>query len=478
MSSLGEITSWLRDRLPALLAEHKVPGAAVAVSAGGQVADLAAGVLSKTTGVEATVDSVFQVGSITKVWTATLIMQLADAGKLDIDAPIRDVLPDFRVADEAASAMITTRQLMAHTAGFEGDIFTDTGRGDDCVEKYVATLGEVAQLFPPGEMFSYNNAGFCVLGRIVEVLRGLPYDACLREHLFTPLGLTHVATSADEAILFRAAVGHVQPEPDADPRPAPIWSLVRSSVPAGSMLSMRPRDLLAFAQMHVDGGRAPDGTAVLGPEAARAMRQPQVTLPPLGLMGTSWGLGWEIYDWPGGTVIGHDGGTVGQAAFLRVAPEHNVALALLTNGGNPIAIYTEIYPHVLRELAGIEMPALPKPPEHPRRVPVDRFVGTYASDVGELTVSEDGDGRLWLDQVPKGIIAEIGGRSERRELVHLDGDTFLPVEPQLGIHLPQVFIGDDGTGRALYIHSGRATRRVPAPVPLVQQAEAPLLEAL
>lgn len=345
MSSLGEITNWLRDRLPALLAEHKVPGGAVAVSAGGQVADVAAGVLSKSTGVEATVDSVFQVGSITKVWTATLIMQLADAGKLDIDAPIRDVLPDFRVADEAASALITTRQLMAHTAGFEGDIFTDTGRGDDCVERYVATLGEVAQLFPPGEMFSYNNAGFCVLGRIVEVLREQPYDACLREHLFTPLGLTHVATSADEAILFRAAVGHVQPEPDADPQPAPIWSLVRSSVPAGSMLSMRPRDLLAFAQMHIDGGRAADGTTVLGPEAARAMRQPQVTLPPLGLMGTSWGLGWEIYDWPGGTVIGHDGGTVGQAAFLRVAPERDVAIALLTNGGNPIAIYTEIYPH-------------------------------------------------------------------------------------------------------------------------------------
>jgi CubicO group peptidase (beta-lactamase class C family) len=409
---------------------------------------------------------VFQIGSITKVWTATLIMQLADEGRLDIDAPVRDVLPDFRVADEVASTAITARQLMAHTAGFEGDIFTDTGRGDNCVQKYVGTLGEVAQLFPPGEMFSYNNAGFCVLGHVVEVLRGKPYDACLREHLFAPLGLTHAATSADEAILFRAAVGHIQPEPDADPQPAPVWSLVRSSAPAGSMLAMRPRDLLAFAQMHIDDGRTPDGTALLSPKSAHAMRQPQVTLPPLGLMGTAWGLGWELYDWPGGTVLGHDGGTVGQAAFLRVAPDQNVALALLTNGGNPIALYTEIYGHALRELAGIDMPALPTPPAEPERVAVDRYLGTYSSDVGELTVSQDGSGRLWLDQVPKGILAEIGGRAERTELIHLDGETFLPVQPRLGIHLPQVFIGDDGTGRALYIHSGRATRRAPAHQPL------------
>ncbi|AVT38364.1 serine hydrolase [Plantactinospora sp. BB1] len=465
MSSLNEVAGWLRDRLPALLAEHRVPGAALAVSAGGQVVEVAEGVLSKATGVTATTDSVFQVGSITKVWTATLVMQLVDEGRLDIDAPVRDVLPDFRVADEAASAAITVRHLLVHTAGFEGDIFTDTGRGDDCVRRYVDTLGEVAQLFPPGEMFSYNNAGFCVLGRVVEVLRGKPYDVCLREHLFAPLGLTHAATGADEAILFRAAVGHIQPDPDADPEPAPIWSLARSSAPAGSMLAMRPRDLLGFAQLHIDGGRAPDGTAVLAPHSADAMRQPQVTLPPLGLMGDAWGLGWEIYHWPGGTVLGHDGGTVGQAAFLRVVPDRNVAIALLTNGGNPIALYTEIYGHVLRELAGIEMPALPTPPSTPRRVPVDRCLGTYTSDVAELTVSQDDAGRLWLDQVPKGVLAEIGGQPERTELVHLDAETFLPVRPRLGIHLPQVFLGDDGTGRALYIHSGRATRRAGVPTP-------------
>src|SRR5215831_18940708 len=107
MSDLNEINNWLQERLPALLAEHKVPGAAVGVWADGQVIEVAAGVLNKATGVEATVDSLFQVGSITKVWTTTLLMQLADEGALDLDAPVRRYLPDFGLADESAAAAIT-----------------------------------------------------------------------------------------------------------------------------------------------------------------------------------------------------------------------------------------------------------------------------------------------------------------------------------------------------------------------------------
>ena len=365
MSDLNEINNWLQERLPDLLAEYKVPGAAVGVWADGQVIEVAAGVLNKATGVEATVDSLFQVGSITKVWTTTLLMQLVDEGALDLDAPVRRYLPDFGLVDESAAAAITVRQLMCHTAGFEGDLFTDTGKGDDCVEKYVATLSETTQLFPPGEMFSYNNAGFCVLGRIVEVLRGKPFDACMREHLFTPLGLTHAANGADEAIMYRAALGHIQLEPDGDPQPAPVWCLVRSNAPAGAALAMRPRDLLAFAQMHVNGGTAADGTRVLSEAGTQAMQEAQVKLPKLGMMGDSWGLGWELFDWDGGPVIGHDGGTIGQGAFLRVVPGRNVAVTLLTNGGNPFGPYLEIFGRVLRELAGVEMPEMPKPPAEP-----------------------------------------------------------------------------------------------------------------
>jgi CubicO group peptidase (beta-lactamase class C family) len=460
MPHLDDISGWITERLPALLAEHKVPGAAIAVYAGGEVFDFASGVLSHATGVEATADSVFQVGSITKTWTATLVMQLADEGLLDLDAAVAAYLPDFDLADSEAARAMTVRQLLCHQAGFEGDVFTDTGWNDDCVEKYVATLKTYPQLFPPGEMFSYNNAGYCVLGRIVEVLRGKPFDQALREHLFAPLGLSHAATDANSAILFRAAVGHLpNPEADGPPVPAPMWSLVKSNGPAGAMLAMRPRDLLAFARMHLSNGKADDGTQVLSEASALAMRDKQVTLPPLGLMGTHWGLGWELFDWPDGLVFGHDGGTVGQSAFLRIVPGRDVAIALLTNGGNPIAVYFEVFRHLLRELADIDLPATPVPPASPQRFDATRYLGSYANSMGKTEITQDEDGRVWMTDTPLGELAELIGEVEQTELVHLQGDTLIPATPKYGIYLPQVFIGDDGSGRSLYIHSGRATRR-------------------
>jgi CubicO group peptidase (beta-lactamase class C family) len=461
MSKLPELAAWLETRLPALLAEHKVPGAAVAVYAGGEIVDHAAGVLNKATGVEADADSLFQIGSVTKVWTTTLAMQLVDDGVLDLDQPVRRYLPEFVLGDEDAAARITVRQLMCHTAGFEGDIFTDTGRGEDRIEKYVATLGDVPQLFAPGEMFSYNNAAFCVLGRLVEVLRGKTYDECLQDHLFTPLGLTHAAQSPYEAIRFRAALGHLTSSPGADPEPAGIWALTPSNAPAGSMLAMRPRDLVTFAAMHLRDGEALDGTRVLSAESARAMRERLVELPDLGLFGDAWGLGWSLFDAPGGPVVGHDGGTIGQSAFLRAAPEHGVAVALLTNGGDTIALYTEVVGHLLRELTGIELRVPPVPDPAAPRVDASRYVGEYSSSVADIVVSQDDDGRVWVERVPKGIFAELA-KPEKTELVAMNGDTLILAEPMQGMYIPHAFVGDDGTGRALYLHTGRADRRVTA----------------
>ena len=459
MGDLEGVDRWLDEQVPLLLDKYDVPAAAWAVLEGDRVVDGASGLLSTATGVEATADSLFQIGSVTKLWTSTLVMQLVDEGLVGLDEPVRTYLPGFRIADESAAAAITVRQLLSHTAGFEGDIFTDTGVGDDCVEKYVATLGDVPQLFPPGEMFSYNNAGYCVLGRLVEVVRDKQYDACLREHLFAPLGLTHAAAGPYEAILFRAAVGHVEPEPGAGLQPAPIWAMARSNSPAGSMLAMRPRDLVAFAKMHLEDGRAADGTQVLAPGTAARMHDKQVGLPDLGLMGTSWGLGFERFDTPTGAIIGHDGSTIGQNAFLRMVPEAGVAVALLTNGGDTVSLYHDVVGHVLDALTEATLPALPEPPADPPQVDATRFVGTYSADVFDLTVSQEDDGRIWIEQIPKGFLVEIGGQVERSELVHYRDDMLIPVQADRGMHMPHAFLGDDGEGHALYLHLGRAVRR-------------------
>lgn len=109
----------------------------------------------------------------------------------------------------------------------------------------------------------------------------------------------------------------------------------------------------------------------------------------------------------------------------------------------------------------MQLPALPVPPAEPETVDVERYLGTYACDVAEQVVERDGDGRLWVEQRPKGLMAELGGQVERTELVRLSDDRFVPLKATHGVHLPHVFLGDDGTGHALYIHSGRAIRRVP-----------------
>ncbi|GGS91253.1 serine hydrolase domain-containing protein [Nonomuraea spiralis] len=460
MPELDGIGAWLRRRLAGLLADNQVPGAAVAVHAGGETVEVAAGTLSTATGVEATPDSLFQIGSITKVLTATLAVQLAEEGRLDLDAPVRTYLPRFRIGDERAARRITTRQLMCHVAGFEGDVFTDTGKGDDCVEKYVDLLREVPQLFEPGEMFSYNNAGYCVLGRIVEVVRGRPFDDCMRDHLFTPLGMTHAACDPYEAIVHRTAVGHVQRTPDGPYEPTPVWALARSNAPAGSMLAMRPRDLLAFARMHLAGGTGPDGVRVLSEEGVSAMRRPQVRLPDIA-QGTAWGLGWELFDLPGGMVVGHDGSTIGQSACLRAVPGRDVAVVIVANGGRSRPVFAEIAGRVLGELAGIELPAPPAPGPAVPPADASRYVGTYTSSTCETAVTRDETGRVWLLRTPVGITAELDEVPYRTELVGWRGDVLLPLEPERGVHAPIAFLGDDGTGRARYLHDGRADRRTP-----------------
>jgi CubicO group peptidase (beta-lactamase class C family) len=459
MTELTETSEWIAARLPALVEQHHVPGAAVAVLADGEVVEHAAGVLSLTTGVEATTDSVFQIGSITKLWTSSLVMQLVDEGEVDLDATVRTYLPEFRIADEDAAASITVRHLLTHTAGFEGDVFTDTGVGDDCVEKYLGVLHDVPQLFAPGSMWSYNNAGFSVLGRLVEVLRGKPYDVCLREHLIAPLGLTHTATDPYQAILFRAAVGHVQPEQDAAYEPAKIWALTRSNIAAGSMLAMSPRSLLAFARMHLEDGRAADGTQVLAPGTPAQMHAREAVLPSLGHYGDSWGLGFERFETPDGLVIGHDGSTIGQDAYLRMVPSAGVAVAVLTNGGDAAALYADVVGHVLAELASVRLPAPPTPPADPPGVDPTPFLGTYSCDIADLAVTRDDDGRVWLDATPKGVAVELGDVPTRTALVAYADHTYIALHPERGMHRLYAFLGDDGAGHPAYLHTGRALVR-------------------
>lgn len=448
MSRAPAAAEWITRTLPGLLERHDVPGAQVAVLVDGQITGGAAGVLNLATAVPVTDDALFQIGSITKVWTATLVQQLVNEGLLDLDQPVRDHLTDFRLADPSAAATVTARHLLSHTGGFEGDLFTDTGTGDDAIEKYVATLADAGQVCPPGERFSYCNSGYVVLGRLVEVLRGKPFNAVLRERLITPLGLSDVATSIGEAILQRPAVGHVRSTADGPVQPVRVWSMAASTAPAGALLALSARDLLSFVRMHLTSTEF------------TAMRQPQVAVPDLGMISGHWALGWALPDYRGPHVLGHTGRTPGQRAFLRVVPDAGVAVVMLANGGDVYPVFTAVFSHLLRELAGVVQPDLPVPPADPRPLDAGRITGTYRSPVADNELHVDAAGRGWLRILPHTAPAQPdASTSDALEVVALGPDSLITVAPLEGMHSVLGLVDDVDTGRVRFLHTGRVIAR-------------------
>lgn len=456
----------LEDELPTLAVTHDVPGVSVAVLVDGQVVEGAAGVVNRRTGVAVTPDSVFMIQSITKVWTATLVMQLVDDGLVELDVPVQAYLPGFRTADEGASSRITVRHLLTHTGGFEGDIWTATTAGDDALQRFVDDLVVGApQRARPGEMYSYCNAGYGVLGRLVEVLRGTTYARALRRYLAVPLGIEEIAFCADEALAFRTAIGHVRPRPDEALRPLAVWAVLPPSNPAaGNQLAMSARALIAFARMHLADGVAPDGTRLLSRASAPAMRERQVDQPAAVGGRAGQGLGWMLAKRPG--VVEHGGDAPGVAALLRTVPAHGVAVAMLTNSGEPGPLVNALVDPLLHDLAGVApAPGLTAPAADVRVAEPRRYLGRYETRATRYDVMADEDGRIRAavsdrnEALTMNELAGVLAEPDRYELRRDHGDVFVLVDPSGAAARAVEFLGTDAAGRARFLHASRAAAR-------------------
>lgn len=445
--------SWFR----AVVERSSVPAASIAILQGDDIVTAAAGVLNVDTGIEATTDSIFQIGSITKIYTTTLVMQLVDEGLLDLDAPIVEVLPEFEVADPEVTRTVTMRHLLTHTSGIEGDHFPDTGRGADAIERFVATCTELGQSHPLGATMSYCNTGFVVAGRIVERLTGKPWIEALQERLVEPLGLGHTVTLPEDAMRFRGAFGHTATG-DGSFVTAAAWMLPWSCGPAG-LICATPADVVTFAKLHLDEGRASSGKQVLSPESVRAMQVEQVEVPDPSFRGRYWGVGWMLFDWDGRRLIGHDGGTLGQSAFLRIVPEENLAVSMLTNGDKSLDLFGDVYDHVLGALAGISVPPPPQPLDDPPAFDGSRYVGRYER-VSERTEITDEDGELRARFTVTGPLADLVPHPTREYVLHPAGeDRFVYRDEGMDTWLSLVFF-ELGDGTPAIHTGGRATPKV------------------
>jgi CubicO group peptidase (beta-lactamase class C family) len=461
MAGLAALQQTLQSRLDELARKHDVVGASVFIQQGDESIGAVTGLTNVRTGVPVTPDTVFQVGSISKVYTTTLVMQLVDEGLIDLDRPVADYLPGFALADPAAASVITTRHLLSHTSGMDGDVFDEFGRGDECVEKYVDAMRDLVQTSEPGAFFSYCNSGFVLLGRLIEHFRGMSWDAALRQHLTGPLGLTDTVTLADEAILRSNAVGHLPTGEDGAAQVAPVWFFSRALGPAG-VVTAPAREVAAFARMHLNDGKAPDGTQVLSPSSVKLMRELQVRLPDPWTLGDGWGLGWILYTLQEPPVIGHDGSTVGQQAYLRIVPDRDLVVVLLTNGGGMGALFGDLVRPLLSELAGATLNADAVLPPSPVDVDVTPFLGNYERAGVRMEITRDGEGQIVLQTLGTGPLSASLPQAPPTPLLVLDDHTLITAEPEkrLGRHITYTFLKPSDAGFG-YVHGGgRATPRV------------------
>ena len=366
----------LKDFIARLMEKKKIPGVAVGILHEGKIYTAGFGVTNVDHPLSVTDETLFQIGSITKTFTGTAMMCLVEMGKLDLDATVRTYLPDFKVADEAATSQATIRHLLTHTSGWVGDFFEDTGAGDDALPKYMAKMADLEQLAPIGTVCSYNNSGFYLAGYIIEKVTGEKYEDALKEFVLEPIGLENCYFDPGDVITHRFAVGHgVGEEGTSVARP---WPLPRAAYAAGGLVCPI-KDLLCYARFHLGDGTAEDGTRLLTPDSMSLMHKPQVTI---WGENESVGLTWFINDENGIRKLSHGGGTVGQVSLLTLVPENHFAIAIFTNANEGGVVTGEVSRYALEKYLGIQSKK-PAPIESSVEE-LAPYVGRYVRPFAEL----------------------------------------------------------------------------------------------
>lgn len=372
------VAALVRDEMARL----QVPGVSLGVWHEGQAWTASFGVTNVDHPLPVDETTLFHAGSISKTFVATAIMRLVEQGKLDLRERVRAYLPGFRLQDENAAENATLLHCLNHTGGWVGDYFRDTGKGDDAVERIVAKMAKSPQLTPLGSTWSYNNAGFYVAGRVMEVVTGQPFETIIRDLVFRPLGLDHTYFHNDDLITYRVAAGHIVTE--EGPKVARSWAMFRSAAPAGGVVSC-VTGLLRYARFHLGGGCADDGTRVLEAASLAAMQTPTT---PAGCFADATAIAWQLRDVAGVRTVQHGGSTNGQQASLILVPERDFAIAVLTNADRGRQLHGAITKSALAEFLGLRDPdpvLLDARPEA-----LTEYLGRYSAVLSDVELTLDG----------------------------------------------------------------------------------------
>lgn len=432
------------------IARWKVPGVAVGILHQGEHEYLGYGITNIVTGESVVPDTLFQIGSVSKVFTATLVLSLVDEGLLDLDVPVLRYVPELGLTDPLAREQLTLRHLLIHRGGFYGDRFDDQGDGDDALERAVRAFHDLPQHAQPGELWAYSNAGFDLAGRAIENVLEMPFEQAMKERIFVPLGMERATYFATEAVIHSVAVGHLDDEAGGL-RIAVPYQIPRRANPAGGIIAT-VSEMIRFAEMHIGDGAYGDAR-ILKPETARMMRE----LHSEADFTRRWGLGWSLREINGVRAVEHTGATNGFMSRLCVIPERNFALAIVTNGETGGSVHSAIYTHILQQVVGFRRN--PPTPIALTRAQMARFEGHFFTGLADILIELDDRGlvmhRMHIDPFTREIT--------ERPPAHLSpiSETIFAIEEgPLSGGFGELILNPDGSVRYL-----RAGGRLGIPVP-------------
>lgn len=399
-----EVARMMDSILPAAMAERQIPGAVVVVVHGGRVvmargygwADVARG---RRVSADSTV---FQIGSISKVFTAAAVVQLADRGRLRLDQDVNRYLRRLRVP-EAFGAPVTPFHLLTHSPGFDelpGRLVREDTAHVLPLDRFLD--GRLVRVSPPGRLPSYSSYGAALAGLLVEEVSGMEYERYLACHLWGPLGMSRTQVTVPGWLRADLAAAY---EVDADTSVAVPWE--RYHTPPASSISSTGTDMGRFMIALLQGGRLGEAR-ILSDTAARAMLTQQVTLHPR-LPG--WGLGIQISDTNGRRIVEHGGDVAGFSSLMVLLPDH--ATGLFIAGHREGSDLRRVVRKAFLDRWFPDQRRITVPPPDPAAVArLRRFEGTYRglpwcrtcppdpSRFTELAVAVREDGALMIGDEP------------------------------------------------------------------------------
>lgn len=323
----AELTTFIASQLKI----SQVPGLAVGIVRRDRIVYLKA--FGKAEGTPITPQTPFLIGSLSKSFTALAVIQLVEAGKLNLDTPVHQYLSWFRLKDVEASRTITIRHLLNQTSGLPTSAgFFDTETED---------LSDIELAHPVGQVYEYCNLNYGILGMLVEVVTGQTYAAYVQEHVLDPLEMRSSYLTYEDAVRHGLTGGHQYlfglPVSVSTPRYDP------KSVAQGQIASSAEdmcRYLIAHLQVGVDNGRS-----IITPESLALMRQPRSDI------GSRYAMGWVVEERSGLKSIWHTGLNKGFSSNMNILPGKEYGIIILSNV-NSFTLHHDMMDGIVRRLHG------------------------------------------------------------------------------------------------------------------------------